>query len=149
MEAIMGEVGLSAEERAAKMALAMNQLRGKLDGIEGEMGDWWIQITDILAKSGYDISDIADRQGQSAKGLAQASQDSIDELNGRMTAIQGHTSSLVENTRTLVLHSAETLRYVRGIADDTTQLYDIKHGIGSMQVALADINRRGVKLRTE
>ena len=49
---------------------------------------------EMAAKKGFNLfSDDATRTGAN-KGIATASQDSVNELNGRMTAVQGHTYSI-------------------------------------------------------
>ena len=49
------------------------------------------------------------------QGIATASQDSVDELNGRFTAIQGHTFSINESVKVLAANSIQVLRHLAGI----------------------------------
>lgn len=58
----------------------------------------------------------------SQEGIATASQESVDELNGRMTAVQGHTYSINENTKMLVAHSAVILESVLNIETHTESI---------------------------
>ena len=81
------------------------------------------------------------------KGIAQASQDSIDELNGRMTAVQGHTFSISQNSKILADNSANILRVVMGISNDTSRLANIEQKIVLMESHLSNINTRGVYTR--
>ena len=56
------------------------------------------QIIDkAMENAGIDITPENSERTATAQGIAQASQDSVDELNGRFTAIQGHTYSISEN----------------------------------------------------
>lgn len=55
----------------------------------------------------------------SQKGIATASQDSIDELNGRMTAIQGHTFTISEHTRQLTATTGLILQSIVNIESET------------------------------
>ena len=81
-------------------------------------------ITEFLRS--LNIEDItSDRQAATRSSLG-ASQDSIDESNGRLTAIQGHTYELNENTRaireqnaSLVSTSSAILEYIQGIHSHT------------------------------
>ena len=58
----------------------------------------------------------------SQKGIATASQDSIDELNGRMTAIQGHTFAISEHTRQLTATTGLILQSIVNIESETNGL---------------------------
>ena len=58
----------------------------------------------------------------SHKGIATASQDSIDELNGRMTAIQGHTFAISEHTRQLTATTGLILQSIVHIESETNGL---------------------------
>ncbi len=92
----------------------------------------------------------ARREGTS-KGIAQASQDSVDELNGRATAIQGHTYSIAENTKLLVATSDAILRSVLNIEGNTDgltrkvdNLYDqVKY----MRNDINDMATRGITIK--
>jgi len=55
----------------------------------------------------------------SQKGIATASQDSIDELNGRMTAVQGHTFAISEHTRQLTATTGLILQSIVNIESET------------------------------
>ena len=74
------------------------------------------------------------------KGLAQASQDTVDELNGRATAIQEHTYLISENTKLLLTSTQGILNHVAGIHTDTARLKNI-------ELTLTDLRDKGVKLR--
>ena len=98
---------------------AMDQAKAELEGL------------------GYDAWSSDTRTGTS-KGSANASQDSVDELNGRATAIQGYTYNIQENTAALVRHSASMLEHLSGIRDNTARLEAIE------KIA-RDIRDHGVK----
>lgn len=68
-------------------------------------------IIEGIIKSLGIASDTASR-AVSEKGIASASQDSVAELNGRATAIQGHTFSINEKIGTIVTLNEELLRVV-------------------------------------
>ena len=85
-----------------------------------------------------------DRFLHAAKGIAQASQESVDELNGRMTAMQEHTYSLMENTKILVDNSASMLERLCSIDINTAQL---SKDIHSMNAQLNNMAIQGVESR--
>lgn len=88
----------------------------------------------------------------SQKGIATASQESVDELNGRMTAIQGHTYSINENTKILVTTTGQILMSVLNIEAETNGMNDrfrqIDNNIKDLRSTLDDIATKGVKIRS-
>ena len=87
------------------------------------------QVTELL--KGLDIVWDADARSGERKGIAQASQDSIDELNGRATVIQTHTYTINKNVEDiqkqnsmLVGFSSLILNEVQGIHRDTQDIKD-------------------------
>ncbi len=81
------------------------------------------------------------------QGIATASQDSVDELNGRFTAIQGHTFSINESVKVLAANSIQVLRHLAGIEYNTARLETIEAGISSIKAGINDMNIKGIKLR--
>lgn len=86
-------------------------------------------------------------RASATKGIAQASQDSVNELNGRMTAIQGLTGSLVEGQRQLINNSSQALTYLAGIESNTAELRQMRQDIGAMRKDISDISTRGIVTR--
>lgn len=87
----------------------------------------------------------------SEKGIATASQESVDELNGRATAIQGHTFSINENTKQLVVTANLILESVLNIESETSgfglRLERMETSLKSVRDTLDDINLKGLKMR--
>lgn len=132
MEAIMGDQGLTDEERIRLLTERVRKVQ--VDALSKQ--DSYNAILGIGRDSGLFGSD-SEREGLS-KGIATASQDSVDELNGRATAIQGYTYNIQENTAALVRHSASMLEHLSGIRDNTARLEAIE------KIA-RDIRDHGVK----
>lgn len=83
-----------------------------------------------------------DSRKPSTKGITAASQDSVNELNGRATAIQGHTYSINEGIKSLIKDSAHILDLLSGIRDNTSyckNLESINSNIGNMSANLKDL----------
>lgn len=81
------------------------------------------------------------------KGVAQASQDSINELNGRATAIQEHTYLISENTKLLLTNTSSILNHVAGIHADTVRLKAIEASTRATEAAITEIRDKGIKLK--
>lgn len=120
MEAIMDAQGVTDEERIRLLAERVRKVQE--DALAKQ--DDYNAILGVGRGSGLFGSD-AEREGLS-KGIATASQDSVDELNGRATAIQGYAYNIQENTASLVRHSASMLEHLSGIRDNTARLESIE-----------------------
>ena len=103
-------------------------------------------------RKGIDLSgSSAATREASQKGIATASQDSVDELNGRMTAVQGHTYNIAENTRMLLGTANEILKGVVGIERNTgnvhTRLSVVEQHLKSVKDTVGDIALKGIKIK--
>ena len=83
----------------------------------------------------------------SSKGIAAMSQDSADELNGRFTAIQGHTFSINEGVKVLTANSGAILKHLSGIEKNTDRLEAIEVSIGAVKTGIDTINLKGLKIQ--
>ena len=85
----------------------------------------------------------------SRRGIAQASQDTVDELNGRATAIQGHTYIISENSNLLVKNTSEMLLQVTGIrrnTDELQRLKSVEDNLRGVKFTLGEIQQKGLKI---
>lgn len=99
---------------------------------EGKVAqDLWQQTSEAL---GFDSS--STRSASASTGV-QATQDSIDELSGRATAIQGHTFNISNNTTELVRNTGSILNVLFGIRDD----------VHSIRLDIESMATRGITLR--
>lgn len=96
------------------------------------------------------FEDTAERQGES-RGIATASQDSVDENNARLTTIQGHTYSLVQGVTELNATSNQILARVTGIERNTDEtnnkLDNMNTRIKRIEDSVDDIQRAGIKIK--
>lgn len=99
---------------------------------------------EIDEKLGYEASS---NRSASEKGVAQASQSSVEELNGRMTAVQSHTFSINERVGSLLNVANQTLARVISIEGHTARLETIETNIANMSDYLFDILTRGINVR--
>ena len=110
------------------------------------------KAAEMFKQKGIDLSggSAATREA-SQKGIATASQDSVDELNGRMTAVQGHTYNIAENTRMLLGTANEILKGVVGIERNTgnvhARLTVVEQHLKSVKDTVGDIALKGIKIK--
>lgn len=88
----------------------------------------------------------ATREGAKS-GIATASQESVDELNGRATAIQSHTYTIAECQKLLVETTMQLLEAVWGIQRNTDRLEAIEGDMRSVKNTVNDIALKGIKLK--
>lgn len=117
------------------------------------VGDYFATIWENLpdsVKSMFDVTEEATREA-SEKGIATASQESVDELNGRATAIQGHTYSISENTKIILSVVNMILQSVLNIETHTERISglveDVESSVKEMKDTVNDIALKGVKLK--
>lgn len=136
---------LSAEEYLnALMGIVGDAM--KVAGENVEAYNEFLENADQYAES-VGINTFDSERSAESKGIAQASQDSVDELNGRMTAIQGHTYSLMEGQRQLINDSAQVLRHLAGIESNTAELRQMRLDMAAMRSDISDIATRGIITR--
>ena len=134
--------------------VGIDEVLASMDGLSNDLtqvGEEWQQIYDALPDSIKEMVDSVTGREGAAKGIAQASQDSVDELNGRMTAVQGHTFSISENTKLLLATTNDILRCVMNIEGETAgfgaRLERMEASTAAMRSTLDDIATRGVRLK--
>lgn len=137
---------------------------GKFSGIDtvinsltdfaNDLKDKGNDFADIWGALPEEIKDIiggtADREA-SKEGIATASQESVDELNGRATAIQGHTYSINEQTKNLVSIASATLESILNIEQYTERIADrvdrVERNVWDIKSSIDEISIKGIKIQ--
>lgn len=87
----------------------------------------------------------------SEKGIATASQESVDELNGRMTAVQGHTYSINENMKMLTEISSAVLESVLNIESYAERIAarmdKMENSLNDVRLSVEDMYIKGIKFQ--
>lgn len=127
---------------------SMGGFAADLNAVGDEFAVIWDNLPDSV-KNMFTTTADATREA-SEQGIATASQESVDELNGRATAIQSHTYSINENTKLLVANSSAILECVIGIEQNTQRIADrmdvVEISVRDIRNDLADITIKGVKI---
>ena len=88
----------------------------------------------------------------SERGIATASQESVDENNARLTTIQSHTYTIVQGVAELNATGNQILDKLSGIEDNTAKtaetLDDVKEEVKRVKDAVEDITTKGIKLKS-
>lgn len=131
-QSLMKQVADATKDLIGRYETNIPTLENILNTVNGYFKDAGIDL-----KKGDD-----DSRKPSTKGITAASQDSVNELNGRATAIQGHTYSINEGIKSLIKDSAHILDLLSGIKDNTSyckNLESINSNIGNMSANLKDL----------
>jgi uncharacterized protein (DUF3084 family) len=99
----------------------------------------------IDERIGYDAGS---SRSAASKGIAQASQSSVDELNGRMTAIQSHTFSINQHLASVVAINAQILGRVSSIDAKASRLEEIERNLTNMRSDISDMLTRGIRVKS-
>ena len=117
--------------------------RGKQEAEDAQEGlDMYANIWKTLV----DSEDEANTRSGSNVGIAQASQESIDELNGRMTAVQGHTFIISECTVIIRDMVSNLYSEVQMIHNNTTHLVRMDNDLNAMRNDLSYVLQHGITL---
>lgn len=134
------------------MLKAAAQATKVIQGAQGRLKEMYAQLSGELNKEGIDLSTEGDKREGMKRGIATASQESVDENNGRLTAIQGHTFLIQQQTEQITKHSAAILQTVMRISEDTNQISErlghIETDTRAVRNTFEDIALRGIKLNT-
>lgn len=128
---------------------SMGAFASDLNAVGEDFATIWENLPDSV-KNMFTVTDEASREA-SQKGIATASQESVDELNGRATAIQGHTFSISENTKLLLGSVNLILQSVLNIErySETTaeQINEVRLNVKEVRDTVNDIQLKGIKLK--
>lgn len=134
------------------MLKAAAQATKEIQSAQGRLKEMYAQLSGELKKEGIDLSTEGDKREGMKRGIATASQESVDENNGRLTAIQGHTFLIQQQTEQITKHSAAILQTVMRISEDTNQISErlghIETDTRAVRNTFEDIALRGIKLNT-
>ena len=126
----------SANGFAADLNAASTKLQEMWDGLEEGLQGFF--------------EDTAERDGTS-RGIATASQESVDENNARLTTIQGHTYSLVQGMGELNATSNQILARVTGIERNTDEtnnkLDNMNSRIRRIESSVDEIQTKGITIK--
>ena len=124
-----------------------NEEQSALDNLKNSIVNGAKAGADLINDQFKDIyQEEARREASKSNGIT-ASQDSVDETNGRLTVIQSHTYSMTESLKTLVLIANLMLEKLIGIENNTNRLEKIESHLLSVKNGIGVIATTGVKVK--
>lgn len=143
-EAVTKDGKLDLDEMLANVGI----LKEALSGIGEVAGTLPKILEDTLNQLGIEVDDAL---GGQRKGIAAASQDSIDELNGRATAIQTHTAEIAAGTARLVSLAQKTFDELaevsRMVKEGNAIRLRMESATANLERKMRDFETQGIKLR--
>ncbi len=125
---------------AADFTQIANDMRATGRGIT----DLWEQVRQQFSLAGLGWGDSANDRSAQARGVATASQESIDETNGMLTTVTVHTFNISENSNIIRDNTNAILGSVRQIEIYTERLVRMDNDLHNLKDT---IEMRGVKIR--
>lgn len=126
---------------------SMNGFANDLNAVGDEFQTIWDSLPDSI-KNLITVTD--DTCEASERGIATASQESVDENNGRLTVIQGHTYTMNENVKLIVLLGdkiLEAINIIRANTEYCKRLDNIDKQISSIRNKLDEIGDDGLRVK--
>lgn len=131
-----------------KMYASIGSLFDDLNKIGGNAGKIQEVYEALMKKMGIDMDDMLSGE---RKGIATASQDSVDELNGRATAIQTHTASIAAGTARLTSLAQSTfdqlVEVARMVKEGNATRQRIETSTATIATKVRDFETYGVKMK--
>ena len=159
VDKLIGSVFNKDAEKRMSDLLAANNVSGAVayyNSLIEKANESAPEINEFLR--GLDVDWNPDERQAQTKNSLGASQDSVDESNARLTAIQGHTflmsvdvSAIRSQNSMLVAQSAALLEHVQGIHINTNEMRammdDLRTMTGVIRSNVSTIVDRGVKMQ--
>ena len=133
-----------------------------IDAITGSMTEFSNDLNEVGATFKALMDELPDEVKQwftgdeersaSERGIATASQDSVDENNARLTVIQSHTYTLVQGVAELNATGSAMLDRLASIDANTAQtadtLDDVQTDVKRLRNAVEDITTQGIRMKS-
>lgn len=131
-----------------EMYASLGTLFDDLSKIGGNAGKIQEIYEALMKQMGIDMDDMLSGQ---RKGIATASQDSVDELNGRATAIQTHTASIAAGTARLTSLAQSTFDQLvevgRMVKEGNATRQRIETSTATIATKVRDFENYGIKVK--
>lgn len=117
----MGDVNLTDEEKFKRYTEILSNMTSDAISQQENFNELLEKYQEIAKKYGLDVFAPDESAGREAsqRGIATASQESVDENNGRLTVIQSHTYTINENVKTLVILGDKMLDAMNAVRANT------------------------------
>lgn len=154
----MGDANLSDEEKFKRYTEILANMTGDAISQQENFNELLEKYQEIAKRYGLDVFAPDESSGREAsqRGIAAASQESVDENNGRLTVIQSHTYTINENVKTLVIlgdKMLEAMNAVRANTEYCRRLYkldkldNIENQIVTLKNTVGEIVDNGLKVK--
>ena len=168
MQKIMNNSGLSDEEKFNKFTGVLDGMMDSAIGEQGMANDLFEKFQQMAADKGFEIfDDESEREGSSKGGIATASQESVDENNGRLTSIHGIIFDMSDSQKqqlelnianlpklqhlgTMNSHLAtisENTAYCRHLEAMGENMGQLQSDMSAVKLTMTDIQMNGLRMK--
>lgn len=144
VEAMNADKTLSSEGRVNALIGIISKMKSDIENQQDEVNAVLEGIQNYGDEQGFDLFSGANRRGATAAGI-QVTQDSFDEMSGRVTAIQGSVMNIQADTHALATTASSILQHVVNIDDNTAELKTMRQDMRAMRNTMQEWATRGVK----
>lgn len=144
VEAMNADKTLSSEGRVNALIGIISKMKSDIENQQDEVNAVLEGIQNYGDEQGFDLFSGANRRGAPAAGI-QVTQDSFDEMSGRVTAIQGSVMNIQADTHALATTASSILQHVVNIDDNTAELKTMRQDMRAMRNTMQEWATRGVK----
>ena len=134
------------EEYARQVAIKTDEMMKQVEKNSDTYEKVMTAYADALKEKGIYITGetTGETTGRNAeaRGIARASQESVDENNARLAMMQQHTYSINANVAMLVQTSSQMLMHLQGIHENTNQLARLER----IEKSLSNIETYGIRV---
>lgn len=143
-KAVSADGSIDMDEMYASIGSLFDDLN-KIGGNAGKIQEVYESIMKAMGK------DVEDMLSGDRKGIATASQDSVDELNGRATAIQTHTAMIAQGTARLTSLAQSTfdqlVEVARMVKEGNATRQRIETSTATIATKVRDFDTYGIKMK--
>lgn len=154
MQKVMNDTTLDDQSKMQQYIDILSAMTDSILSQKDNFEDMLKRVRQMGADKGLDMfkaDDTSKKQGTQG-GIQSVSQDSVDELNGRITVMQTHTYNIAADTKTLVGTSASILRTLMSIETSTrdlpTTLTAMEADLRAVRQGVGDLTTKGIKMRS-
>ena len=108
----------------------------------------WEGVMAGMESAGVSMPTTESERTAQAHGIGSFSQESMDEANGRLTSVQGHTFNLSENSNIIRDNIVAINGNVALIRDYTSNLVQMRNDMGAMRNEIQYIRQHGVQIQS-
>lgn len=137
----------SDEEKASLIQSTMAAFYNGVGDQMAKTNDFFKRMQEEAAKNGFDLWGSDTTRTGASKGAVTASQESVDQNNGLLTNMQGHTYSIMSDFKVLIGISNQMLAHLAGIDTNTGNIDNNTKRLEAIETNMASVDYNMLSVR--